>query len=100
MVRAAGYRISYFLGCRPNQGLRGQRTGWPHDADAGLPNQPEGALAHRRDFRLVQGDWRSAADAQTRRGARGLERHPDPEQLQLGADSQADRFLLSCLKLP
>ena len=31
----------------------------------------------------------SAADAQTRRGARGLERHPDPEQLQLGADGQA-----------
>ena len=26
---------------------------------------------------------------QARRGARGLERHPDPEQLQLGADGQA-----------
>lgn len=37
----------------------------------------------------MQGNWRAAADAQARRGPGGLERPPDPEQLQLGADGQA-----------
>ncbi len=71
----------------PPESIQGNEHLFQH-SDAGLPDQPEGAQANRRDIRLVQGDWGAAADPQTRRGPRGLERAADPEQLQLGADGQ------------